>query len=1138
MIDRLPDQQERDTALDPGRSFIVEAPAGSGKTGLLIQRYLGLLSRVAQPESVLAITFTRKAVAEMRGRVIASLAAARAGKSPDSAHERKTLELAAAALERSNARGFAIEQNPNRLNIRTIDAFCAALTRQLPITARLGAPPEIVEDARPLYRAAARITLQELENNGPWSEPIARLLAHLDNHLPRVENLLAEMLAKRDQWLGCVSDVPERTALERALGRCVEERLAPLAALWPDDTEPDVVALCRYAVEHLPDPRGSPIAALAGMGRLPRAQAADLPVWRGLAELLLTDKGAWRARLTAKQGFPAPGGKLPAGERARAEEMKARCQSLIDRLGGIEELNLHLHAARNLPDPAYDDAQWALMVGLFELLKLAAARLELAAAERGEIDFLGVSLAAVHALGGADAPSDLALALDYRLQHILVDEFQDTSLAQYQLLAQLTAGWMPGDGHTLFLVGDPMQSIYRFREAQVGLFLKTWETRRLGHVTLTPLRLSANLRSHQGIVDWVNAVFARVLPPRPELGLGGVPHAPAHAVHPAEAEAVHLHASAGFDAVTEAQQVVALVQAALRETDDETVGILVRNREHLNAIAAALKTAGLVFRAVEIEGLGERPAVLDLLALTRALLHPADRVAWLAILRAPWCGLTLSDLLALAGNDRDVTIWERLNDMRRLRALSDDGRARIARMVEVLRDAFAERRRRPLRRHVEGVWLALGGPATLTQERDLDNAASYFDLLEELDEGGDLPDLALLEDRVAGLYAVPGPSVAERTGPASETRIQVMTMHKAKGLEFDTVILPGLGRGKRREDPRLLMWLRYHRLDSDDLLFAPIKAAGERQDPLYQWLACLEAQAGEYEDGRLLYVAATRARRRLHLFGHLPVREVGGERRLTARPQPGSLLERLWPAMADEFAGLSIESAPTSGRRRTGKPPAVIRRLPPGWQMPPLPERVRIRVQAKAGAPAEAIEFSWAGRTARLVGIVVHRFLQKIAHEGVERWPRQRVEASGDAIRRTLAAFGTPAKVLDEAAARVVQAVSSTLDDQRGRWILDRSHPQAASEYHLTGVLDGEVVNVVIDRTFVDHDGTRWIIDFKTSVHEGGGVEEFLDRERERYRGQLERYAVLMSGGERPVRLGLYFPLLCGWREWPAPQDT
>jgi ATP-dependent exoDNAse (exonuclease V) beta subunit len=117
---------------------------------------------------------------------------------------------------------------------------------------------------------------------------------------------------------------------------------------------------------------------------------------------------------------------------------------------------------------------------------------------------------------------------------------------------------------------------------------------------------------------------------------------------------------------------------------------------------------------------------------------------------------------------------------------------------------------------------------------------------------------------------------------------------------------------------------------------------------------------------------------------------------------------------------------------------------------------------------------------------------------------------------------------------RVRQALINTLNDSRGRWILNRHH-EGRSEYALTGVYRGAVVNVVLDRSFVDEDGVRWIIDYKTGHHEGRDLDEFLDREQERYRDQLERYAELMAQFEpRPIRLGLYFPLLCGWREWRA----
>ena len=118
---------------------------------------------------------------------------------------------------------------------------------------------------------------------------------------------------------------------------------------------------------------------------------------------------------------------------------------------------------------------------------------------------------------------------------------------------------------------------------------------------------------------------------------------------------------------------------------------------------------------------------------------------------------------------------------------------------------------------------------------------------------------------------------------------------------------------------------------------------------------------------------------------------------------------------------------------------------------------------------------------------------------------------------------------------RTETALLRCLADPTARWIIE-PHESAASESALTGVLDGRVYQVVIDRTFIDANGTRWVIDYKTSVHEGSGIEKFLDNERARYQATLDRYARLMQQREpRPVKLGLYFPLLNGWREWEAP---
>jgi ATP-dependent exoDNAse (exonuclease V) beta subunit len=191
--------------------------------------------------------------------------------------------------------------------------------------------------------------------------------------------------------------------------------------------------------------------------------------------------------------------------------------------------------------------------------------------------------------------------------------------------------------------------------------------------------------------------------------------------------------------------------------------------------------------------------------------------------------------------------------------------------------------------------------------------------------------------------------------------------------------------------------------------------------------------------------------------------------------------------------------------------------------MPPA-----VRWRAPPEAPAlEVIEFSWVGDTARRVGSVVHRWLQRIAEDEAKGWSRARVERERAAIRNALVARGVVEAEIGKACDRVVAALASTLEDPRGRWLLGPQH-NARNEYRLSTLVDGVHRVLVIDRLFEDLAGA-WIVDYKTSSHEGAEVERFLDAEQERYRVQLERYAAVAARG---ARLGLYFPLLKGWREW------
>ena len=1130
----ISDATERRRALDPAESFIVQAPAGSGKTELLAQRYLMLLARVESPEEVVAITFTNKAAQEMRSRVLLAIASAH-GAMPEQAHQRVTWELARALVEHDRQRAWQIEANPGRLRIQTIDSLCATLTRQMPLLARFGAQPAIADDAEVLYRAAARNTLAELENDNAWSSAVERLLSHLDNNLVVVSQLLATMLARRDQWLRHVADRHsvriERASLEQALTEVIADALGAVAACMPRVLEGELTTLARYAADNLRLAQvNSDIVACLDISVLPGNQAQQLPLWRGIAELLLTQGGDWRKQANVKTGFPAPGDVKAAAQKSRRKNMKERMTTLIGQLGSHPDAGRALHALRELPPPVYSDNQWALLQSLMTLLPLAVAQLRLTFQQHGQVDFTEIAQAALLALGEPEQPTDLALALDYRLRHLLVDEFQDTSLSQYGLLERLTAGWSAGDGRTLFAVGDPMQSIYRFREAEVGLYLRA-RREGIGGVRLTPLTLRVNFRSQGGVVDWINRTFARVLPAREDVAVGAVPYSPSDAAQaPATGAAVQLHPLAQDDAAREADEVVRLVTDARREFPKGKVAILVRSRGHLASIVPQLKAAGLRFRAIEIERLGDRQAVQDVLALTRALVHPADRVAWLACLRAPWCGLSLADLLALSGNDAARPVWESVCDEGKVEALSADGQLRLRRARVALQAGIAQRRRRPLRRWVEGVWLALGGPACVMDTTELKDVQVFFQLLEELDEAGDLVDFAALVAGVERLYAQPDVD--------ADDGLQVMTIHKAKGLEFDVVIVPGLARTPPPPKSRLLLWQEIPRAhDRSDLLLAPIRAASDSDDPIYRFLRKLDEQKARHENGRVLYVAATRARERLHLLGQVR-RTLDGEVMQLQAPPATSLLAQLWPEVETLFVQalsrppVTQDTVETPGRVAADQ---RLQRLPLHWVLPPPPAAVTWGAVTPVEETHAAVEFVWAGETAKHIGTVVHRWLLRMANDGAQRWSPPRVHDQLPALRAALAHLGVPPDDLARAAARVQQALNNSLADERGRWLLDARHRDARSEYALTAWVGERAQNVIIDRTFVDEHDHRWIVDYKTSTHEGGGLEVFLAREQQRYRAQLENYAQLLALlDKRPIRLGLYFPLLQGWREWDA----
>ncbi|MBS1822200.1 MAG: UvrD-helicase domain-containing protein [Acidobacteria bacterium] len=1179
---QLHDREQRAKALDVTNSWIVEAPAGSGKTSLLIKRYLKLLSLpdIEQPEQVLAITFTVKATGEIRERILKELESA--AQTKHGAESDETQRLAASVLERDRMLGWKLLDRPKRLNIRTIDSICAEIAQGLPLLSG-GSGLAPIKDSTPLYRLAAERTLLQLGGEDvALNKALSVVLLHRDGNLLQTRDLLADLLSLRDQWGRLVPldresleedvlDNDVRRRLEDALAEAICRELEQLLRIFPAS---ELVALSSLAAE-LGGNEGyggqpSPIAVCRGKGGPPAASVADLDRWRALAHLLIKADGKWRSGFNSNVlGFTT------------TKREKERLREVSKSLEGNDVLLSAVNRAAALPPAIYPQEQWEVAKALFHVLYRALAELQLVFAERGECDFAELGLLARAALRHGGAALDTIPGL--KLQHMLVDEMQDTSTSQYELIELLTQDW-DGRSQTLFLVGDPKQSIYLFRQARVERFIRTMEELRLGEMNLGSLLLTSNFRSQAGLVKSFNDDFSRIFPgKRDKADLGEAVYTRADAVRPfAQENSIvwHTQVVSREDlkedrrrtrhkvSHDEAQSVRGIVEhwrakelPAERHGKPWKIAVLVRNRNHLTQVVAELKRASIPFRAVDIDQLGERPEVLDLFALTRALLHPADRVAWLAVLRAPWCGLELAELHKLCGADdpafAEHTVPELIAE--RGHELSEDSILRLQRLWPVFSAAANRKTRLGLAELVERTWYSLGGSAYLTEE-EAANAKRYFQLLDEAEVESAIVDLTQLKQRLGQLYAAP---------TTRNEAVDLMTIHGAKGLEWDVVIVPGLEKKIRSTGGRLLSWeeLAGDNEHQPQVIFAPIAGKGEDSEALNVWLREIHRRRDEAECRRLFYVACTRAREELHLFATVDRRSDQ-----SIRPLRGSLLEAAWPAAEGHFVdnniaskpliapvitmpqqasthsiGLSIAAEAEISSART----QILYRVPITFQgLRALPAIVR---NSHSDGTFGGMRFARpeGSLESRVLGNTVHAFLEVLARELSS-------GKSVDALRDELGSWrlriaslarnsGLSPSEVQGIVVQTLKALTATLSDPYGLWVL-APHKQAASERALTS-WDETRSSVRLDRIFeageaplAPGDGHLWIVDFKTAQYGGQDLDDFLRQERDKYIPQMSVYAetVLGSGEERQLKIGLYYPLiskLIWWEHGNSPDE-
>ena len=844
------DQKARAEALDVSQSFIVKAPAGSGKTQLLIQRYLSLLASACEhPRQILALTFTRKAAATMRSSILAILRAARANTNSE-AWLPDSWRLALAACQQAQRRGWQLIDDAEHLRIGTIDSFCSSICQVAPDLAPLPANFTLSPSPNLLYRRAARQLIYTTEPQDSWYPYLHQALVPLDNQAGLLENLLVRMLAQRDSWLGMDFADPQAwqdfcqsvyrdcwQLVDSELGADIEQVAAGLSATVEADAQLGQLAQ---------DWRSAPLVAVQILGR----------------HLLRAD-GGLRSRPTLKKNQP--------GHEAN--------KRLLARLFADSELLSSWRECLILPAPELVQAEHQLNHAVLQLAKVAYANLQLIFAEQGQVDYQQVAAQATLALSTRNWRQQGSQHWQ-NIKHLLIDEFQDTSMGQWRLLQNLSADWSADGAYSVFLVGDPMQSIYRFRQCDLRLFTHIWQRQSMGQLLVKPLQLRQNFRSHQALVAEINSIFAASFPQRDDERSAAVSYSQAISTRSYQLLEPSLLQLFTDDAQHSYAGLVEHLHKIQARDPQASRALLIRQRTHSGSLLRALSAGGIDYASEQLQKASDNQMVMDLRCLLGALCDRLDDLSWFALLRSPLCGLDLGELLLLrqVANSGNKSPGFNLSNQHWQQQLAPSSRERVRLLLKVLAPLSARWGSCDLVAELSSAWRQLGG------ERYCSSADSamvdyFFVALQQSLDSGWL-DLDLLDELLANNS---GASAAQD----SANKVQVLTIHQAKGLEFDYVVLADLHQLRSSGQPGYLS-----HIDSQHQaqLFGA-RAYVPAEYGCYSYLQQLEKRQQQLEEARVIYVGCTRASKQLALHALVAT---DGKTQLPVAPRSNSLLALIW----------------------------------------------------------------------------------------------------------------------------------------------------------------------------------------------------------------------------------------------------
>ena len=1109
-------------ATSPHLSATVSASAGTGKTWLLVTRLIRLLLAGARPDGILAVTFTRKAAAEMQTRLGARLLAL--ARSDDAALQGLLQQIHAptdaATLARARQLYEELLRSPYPIKATTFHAFCQDILRRFPLEAGVAPGFELLEATGELQDAAWDALCAEA-GDSPDGEPAQALetLIDISGGLSGVHGALNAFLAHRSDWWAFTEGQAEPLAFALATlaGQLQVDPGEDAAGSFFSDTRID--ELRQFAAlfsKHVTDTSQRLLDDLltALDGGLEAGERFDRA-----AGVFLTQQGTARVRKESNVQKKKMG---VDGEARFLELHFALCEAILA-VRDVQRAQQTLH---------HSSAWYRAGQRLLEHYQ----RLK---AERRLLDFADLEWKAYQLLNHADNAHWIQYKLDQRIDHLLIDEFQDTNPTQWRLVLPLLEELAAGANErrrSVFLVGDDKQSIYRFRRADPELFdtAQSWLQRQLAAVS-QPLNVS--WRSAPAIMDFVNRLFGAG--PLHARLTHFAPHATHHqdlwgrvevlplveptpAAEPAwrdtlrnplqEPRIVSYDQRHLAEGRLIARHIRALMEEGVaighegeaRPIQYNDIMILLRQRTHAADMEQALREAGIPYTGADRGTLLDSLEAQDMVALLEWLVAPFDNLALARVLRSPLFHCDHDDLIALAreqrGNWRDrlAIVGPRQPQnapLQRACVLLEGWRERVGTtpVHDLLDRIFCEG---DVLRRYEAAY-----PAHL-RHRAAANLNRFLELALEIDNGR-YPTIGHFVARLRSLRQQAQEAPDEGIPTQAEARVRIMTIHASKGLEAPVVFLADTANahGAAKANQALLDWPA---AEARPVCFL-LAGRKDQQDPFTRNLLERHAAAEAREDANLLYVAITRARQMLFVSG--------------CRPNRGQDLG--WYGLIVESCDSSLDMPPVmeSGRR-----PVALAAAPPAKATASIDPRLSqalTTVRQNEGFIAPSGEVEAGGQTAaateedgRSRGIAIHRMLQLLC-EGVENVTQRVASELG---RRDDDAelgdwFGEAQRVFRD------PALAHLFDPGQ--------YSAAYNEVPIQYAADGRMVYGIIDRLVVCGE-TVWLLDYKThTVTDKAALASLA----EGYRPQLTHYAqgVRRLWPQKRVHSGLLFTAVPEW---------